>query len=89
MISDVHRNAFRSKFERLLLSVVPQLADRAALRDAETRLGRPLDEREQDAFLDTLHDGTRPRWMPFEMALRSRAPELAELLTLHPLPAVS
>jgi hypothetical protein len=27
--------------------------------------------------------------MPFEMALRSRAPELAELLTLHPSPAVS
>ena len=84
MLTELHHAAFRSKFERLLSAMLPHLADRAAVRDAEARIGRQLDPREQEALVDTLRDTTRPRWMPFEMALRSRAPELAELLRQHP-----
>lgn len=84
MNSALHQAAFRSKLDRLLTSMLPHFADRAAVRDAEARIGRHLDAREQEALVDTLRDATRPRWMPFEMALRSRAPELAELLRQHP-----
>ena len=68
MVTDLYRHAFRTKLEHLIDVFVPQIADDAAIRDAEARIGRSLDILEREALLETRRDA-RPR----ELLVQSRA----------------